>query len=125
VVAQSGAPFNITAGSDFYDTTLLNGRPGLATDADKAGLIQTRYGLLDPNPSTGEPLLGWNYGRGPGQIAVNLRVAKTIGMGGERGKGSGGDQPQARRAVARPLPRAAAAVCAISLGHRRRPAATT
>ncbi len=92
VVAQSGAPFNISAGSDLYDTTLLNGRPGLATGVDKPGLIQTRYGLLDPNPSPGEPLLGRNYGRGPGQISVNLRVAKTIGMGGERGKNSGGDQ---------------------------------
>src|ERR1035437_464413 len=50
VVAQTGAPFDITAGSDLFGTTLFNGRPGIATDAAKPGLIQTAYGLLDPNP---------------------------------------------------------------------------
>ena len=29
VVAQTGAPFDITAGSDLYGTTLFNGRPGI------------------------------------------------------------------------------------------------
>ena len=87
-VVQSGAPFDITAGSDLYGTTLFNGRPGLATDPSKAGLIATSYGLLDPNPTPGETLLSRNYGRGPGQISINLRVAKTIGFGSERGGSS-------------------------------------
>jgi Carboxypeptidase regulatory-like domain len=90
VVAQSGAPFDITAGNDLFGTTLFNGRPGIATDATKPGLIQTAYGLLDPNPAPGERLLSRNYGRGPGQFNVNLRIAKTIGFGKERG--GGGDQ---------------------------------
>jgi hypothetical protein len=90
VIVQSGPPFDITAGSDLYGTTQFNGRPGLATDPSQPGLIPTRYGLLDPNPSAGEPLLSRNYGRGPGQISMNLRVSKTIGFGTERG-GSGGD----------------------------------
>jgi hypothetical protein len=89
VVAQSGAPFDITAGNDLFGTTLFNGRPGIATDLNKLGLIPTSYGLLDPNPSAGERLLPRNYGRGPGQISVNLRIAKTIGFGGER-RGSAG-----------------------------------
>lgn len=88
-VVQSGAPFDITTGSDLYGTTLFNARLGVATDPGKAGLIPTAYGLLDPNPTPGENLLPRNYGRGPGQISVNLRVAKTIGFGAERG-GSGG-----------------------------------
>jgi hypothetical protein len=88
-VVQSGAPFDITTGADLYGTTLFNARPGVATDPNKAGLIRTSYGLLDPNPTPGESLLSRNYGRGPGQISVNLRVAKTIGFGSERG-GSGG-----------------------------------
>ena len=88
VVAQSGAPFDITAGHDLYGTTLFNGRPGVATDPSRPGLIQTTYGLLDPNPVPGERLLARNYGRGPGQFNVNLRIAKTIGFGRERG-GSG------------------------------------
>ena len=85
VVAQTGPPFDITAGNDLYGTTLFNGRPGIATGLSNTGLIQTPYGLLDPNPSPGEPLLPRNFGRGPGQILVNLRIAKTIGFGSERG----------------------------------------
>ena len=95
VVAQSGAPFDITAGSDLYGTTLFNGRPGIAADPAKPGLIQTAYGLLDPNPTPGERLLPRNYGRGPGQFNVNLRIAKTIGFGRERG-GSGDSRPRGR-----------------------------
>jgi hypothetical protein len=95
VIVQSGAPFDITAGSDLYGTTQFNGRPGLATDPSQPGVIPTRYGLLDPNPSAGETLLSRNYGRGPGQITMNLRVAKTIGFGTERG-GSGDDQRPSR-----------------------------
>ena len=51
----------------------------------RPGLIATRYGLLDPNPIAGEQLLGRNFGRGPALITANLRVAKTIGLGPERG----------------------------------------
>jgi hypothetical protein len=85
VIAQSGAPFNITAGSDLYGTTLFNARPGLPNDRTKAGLIATQYGLLDPNPTPDEALIARNFGRGPAQITVNLRLAKTIGFGPERG----------------------------------------
>jgi Carboxypeptidase regulatory-like domain len=84
VVVQGGIPFDITAGNDLFGTTLFNGRPGIAADPNKPGLILTRYGLLDPNPSSGEPVLTRNFGRGPELIAANLRVAKTIGLGAER-----------------------------------------
>jgi hypothetical protein len=95
VIVQSGVPFDITAGNDIYGTTLFNGRPGLATDPSQPGLISTRYGLLDPNPQAGETLLSRNYGRGPGQVTMNLRVSKTIGFGTERG-GSGDEQRSSR-----------------------------
>ena len=91
VTLQTGPPFDITTGSDLYGTTLFNARPGVGADPRKPGLIQSPYGLLDPNPAPGETLLGRNYGRGPGLMMVNLRVAKTIGFGAERkaAKGSG------------------------------------
>ena len=89
VVMQSGAPFDITSGNDAYGTTLFNARPGIATDLSKPGLIQTAYGLLDPNPGPGETILSRNYGRGPGQYNVNLRISKTIGFGRERGAAAG------------------------------------
>jgi hypothetical protein len=90
LVMQSGAPFDITSGNDLYGTTMFNGRPGFASDPSKPGLIQTRYGLLDPNPTVGERIVPRNYGRGPGQVNFNVRVAKVIGFGRERGSGGGG-----------------------------------
>jgi hypothetical protein len=107
VVVQSGAPFDITAGSDLYGTTLFNARPAVATDPTKPGLIQTQYGLLDPNPSPGEHILGRNFGRGPGQVRVNLRVAKAIGLGPETG----------RSAEQRPSPSAGGATAAQASGR--------
>jgi Carboxypeptidase regulatory-like domain len=95
VIVQSGPPFDITAGSDLYGTTLFNGRPGIVTDASKPGVIPTPYGLLDPNPSPGEPLLPRNYGRGPGQIRVNMRISKAIGFGADRGGSTGEQRPSA------------------------------
>ena len=88
VSIQSGAPFNLTTGSDLYGTTLFNARPAFATNPSEPGLIQTAYGLLDPTPAPGEPLVPRNYGRGPTLMFVNLRFAKTIVFGPEQG-GSG------------------------------------
>lgn len=85
VTIQSGAPFDITVGHDLYGTTLFNGRPGIATNPARAGLIETSYGLLDPNPVPGEELLPRNYGWGPPVVAVNVRLGKTFGFGAERG----------------------------------------
>ncbi len=85
VVLQSGQPFDITTGSDLYGTTLFNARPSIASDATRPGLITTQYGVLNPSPLPGETLLNRNYGRGPGQYNVNLRMAKTIGFGPEKG----------------------------------------
>ncbi len=87
VILQSGSPFNITTGTDLYGTTIFNARPGIATDPNKPGVIQTAYGLLDRNPAPGEAILPRNFGRGPGQFTVNLRVGKSIGFGPERQSG--------------------------------------
>jgi hypothetical protein len=72
----------------FYGTTLFNAPPGISNDPEKPGLIQTKYGLLDPNPTAGEAILPRNFGRGPGQLMVNLRVQKILEFG--RGENSGG-----------------------------------
>jgi hypothetical protein len=81
IVVHSGAPFDITIGRDIYGDTLFNARPGIPNDLNKPGLIQTAYGLLDPNPTLGERTLPRNFGRGPAMITVNMRLGKTIGFG--------------------------------------------
>jgi hypothetical protein len=90
---NTGPPFDITAGQDLYGNTLFNGRPGIATDPTKPGVVQTPYGLLDPNPSPGEQLLSRNYGRGPGQIMLNMRVSRTFTFGSREGHAPGVSNP--------------------------------
>ena len=98
VTLQSGPPFNITTGTDVFGTTLLMPGLGIATDPKKTGVIETPYGLLDPNPTPDEKVLPRNDGRGPALISVNLRIGKTFGFGGEKpgastshGGGGGGN----------------------------------
>ena len=97
-IADSGAPFNITVGHDLYGNTLFNGRPAIAADPNRPGLVATSYGLLDPNPVAGELLLPRNYGRSPGIVMLNLRISKVFAFGpaGEgsvsTGGGRGGQQ---------------------------------
>ena len=81
IVIQSGAPFDIITSQDVYGDTLLSARPGIPTNPNMPGLIQTPYGLLDPNPSPGEAILPRDFGRGPGLFSVDLRLARTWGLG--------------------------------------------
>jgi hypothetical protein len=80
---NTGAPFNITTGTDPYGDTLFNERPGIATSSTP-GAVLTPYGWLNPNPAPGESILPRNFGRSPGNISINLRLAKTFGFGGTR-----------------------------------------
>ena len=116
VILESGAPFNITAGQDLYGDTLFNGRPGIAVDANRVGLIATKYGLLDPNPISGEAILPRNFGRGPGLVLANLRVTKTFAFGpaGETAAPATGG----RRPPTGPFSTGGAAGGSSSTGHR-------
>jgi len=88
LTANTGPPFDITVGRDLYGDTLFNGRPGIAADTTRPGLVPTVYGLLDPNPAPGERLLPRNLGRGPGQIMLNMRVGRTFNFGPSREGGA-------------------------------------
>ena len=95
-VFDSGAPYNVTVGQDLYGTTLFNGRPGIATNPNRPGLVATGYRLLDPNPIPGETILPRNYGRGPSVVVLNLRISKVFAFGpsGEGSISTGGRRPQ-------------------------------
>jgi hypothetical protein len=84
VIVNSGQPFNITIGRDLNGDTLFIERPAFANDLTKPGVVITRFGAFDPNPTAGEIIIPRNYGEGPGSLSANLRVSKTIGFGGER-----------------------------------------
>jgi len=83
VIISSGSPFNITVGRDLNGDTLFNDRPAFATDLTKPGVIVTRWGAFDPNPTVGEQIIPRNFGSGPGSLTTNLRISKTFGFGKE------------------------------------------
>jgi hypothetical protein len=91
VTLQSGAPFNITTGQPFEGDGIYNARPAFGTAAQCApaipaqGIFKTRYGCFNASPASGEALIPINYGDGPAQFSVNLRVSRTWGWGERKG----------------------------------------
>jgi len=91
-VANSGAPFNIITGTDPYGTaltsTLFTARPVIvptqAPDPAAGIYCIPHYPCLDVNPGASGKFLPRNFGRSPGNISLNLRLAKTFGFGGSR-----------------------------------------
>jgi hypothetical protein len=103
MVANSGAPFNITTGQDENGDSIFNDRPAFATDLTRPGVVQTPLGAFDPSPIAGETIVPVNFGKSPAQFTLNMRLSKTIGIGpkveaannnqqqgGQRGGGPGG-----------------------------------
>jgi hypothetical protein len=96
IIAQSGMPFNIVLSQDLNGDSIFNDRPAFA-GPNAADPVQTKYGLFDLVPQPGETIIPRNYGNGPGQFSVNLRLSRTFGFGGERGSSAaaaaGGGMP--------------------------------
>jgi hypothetical protein len=104
VVADSGQPFNITVGQDLNGDNQFNDRPAFATSST-ANPIQTSYGTFNTDPSWNQARIPYNYGNGPSQFSMNLRISKSIGVGpkvkegsatatgGPGGPGGGGPPP--------------------------------
>ena len=96
ITGSSGAPYNITTGNDFNGDLIYNERPAFATDPNAPGVVSTAYGLLNINPQPGDKIIPRNYGRGPAQFNLNLRLARTWGFGKSRetaNSGAGGPPP--------------------------------
>lgn len=84
IMWTSGRPFNITTGRDTNGDSLFTERPAFATDLTKPGVVVTRFGAFDTNPSPGQELIPRNYGDGPAFFNVNLGLSRTFGFGGSR-----------------------------------------
>ena len=80
VFANSGRPFNITTGRDNNRDTQFSDRPSLANPGDPGAII-TNFGVFNPDPKPGDPIIERNFGQGPGSVTVNVSVAKTFGFG--------------------------------------------
>jgi hypothetical protein len=91
ITASSGAPFNILSGFDENNDLVFTDRPAFAS-ASTPGAIPTQWGIFNPHPLPGQTVIPRNYGRGPGQFTVNLRLSRTWGFG-RRTESAGGGSP--------------------------------
>lgn len=81
LIAASGGAFNITTGKDINGDNVFAERPTYATDLTKPGVVNTPYGVLDPNPEPGQQLIPRNLGQGPGYLLLNLGINKSFSFG--------------------------------------------
>ncbi len=98
IFASSGSPYNITIPEEILGTSIFNARPGLAVGAANCPVLATTNPFCFSIPAPGQAYtpIPINFGTGPANVSVNLRVSKTIGLGpvmegtsGGRGGGGG------------------------------------
>lgn len=88
LVANSGQPFDITIGQDLNGDNQFNDRPAFATSSS-TDTIHTDYGTFDLDPAWNETRIPYNFGNGPTQFSMNLRISKSFGIGPRVNGGSG------------------------------------
>src|SRR6266446_4051623 len=82
LIAQSGAPFNITVPTDLNGTTVFNSRPSFASSlSNPADVVITQFGTFDTVPVPGEKIVPINYGNTSPRFTLNVRFGKTFGFG--------------------------------------------
>jgi hypothetical protein len=108
-IAQSGNPYNITTGTDYYQDTFYNERPvfaaanGIPAGQPGTNTIAGCGSFAAPTATTAAPgtvaTIPVNYCTGPALFTFNFRLTKTIGFGGnkvatnqQQGGGPGGGQ---------------------------------
>lgn len=90
VIFNSGAPFNITTGDDLNGDSFFNDRPSIASASSctsgSTQFVQTGYGCFNLKPDITDKRIPINYGNGPVNVQVNMRISKTFGFGAETKK---------------------------------------
>jgi len=74
---MSALPFNITSGNDTNLDSVFTDRPSLAQPG-QAGAVTTPFGLFNPNPQPGEPVIPRNVGIGPTNFTFDVTVSKAF-----------------------------------------------
>lgn len=81
MVANAGAPFNITTGTDLNGDSIFNDRPAFANGATGPSIVNTNFGSFNTSPAPGQLTIPSNFGSSQAQFTLNLRLSKTIGIG--------------------------------------------
>lgn len=99
LLAQSGTPYNATAGIDPNNDTIYNERPYFVNGTSGSCFQSSDFSSVQTGSLAPVPI---NYCTGPSNISFNLRLSKTIGFGpkteaalkaaqaGNRGASAGG-----------------------------------
>ncbi len=78
LLAQSGTPYNATAGTDPNGDTIYNERPYFVNGTSGSCFHSSDFSGVQTGSLTPVPI---NYCTGPANISFNLRLSKTIGFG--------------------------------------------
>lgn len=82
IVINTGAPFNITTGTDTNLDRQYNERPTFAQLNALCTRVPDRCTRFDYS-STSSDIIPRNYGNGPGSVSVTFNVSRTFSFGGE------------------------------------------
>jgi Carboxypeptidase regulatory-like domain len=94
MLVNSGIPYSITISKDLIGSSQFNQRPAYASSlSNPADVVVTPIGSFDTVPQAGETIVPVDSLTGPTHFALNLRVSKTWGFGGEKPQNAGGNQP--------------------------------
>jgi hypothetical protein len=104
LIAQAGRPFGLATASDLTgDNFIGEDRPAVYNSSlqpDASNVVDTSFGNFDLAPTATETIVPANSLHGPASVAVNLRVARSWGIGpevaapaGRRGGGGGQGGP--------------------------------
>ena len=73
----SALPFNITSGNDTNFDSVFTDRPSSAQPG-QAGAVTTPFGVFNPNPQPGEPVIPRNVGIGPTNFTFDVTLSKAF-----------------------------------------------
>jgi hypothetical protein len=73
----SALPFNITSGNDTNRDSVFTDRPSLG-EAGQPGVMETPYGVFNPNPGPGDTVIPRNFGLGPTYFTLDVTAAKMF-----------------------------------------------
>lgn len=101
MVVNSGTPYNLMVGQDLYGFDTFNERPALLSSTtcparvvQATNIVCTPLGTFNDAPALGSSVVPINYGTGPTEFTLNLRLSKTFAFGPEKaGAGTGGGGP--------------------------------
>ncbi len=81
LVMSSGAPYDLTIGSDLNGDSLTTDRPAFATDLTRPSVVFTPFGAFDTNPMPGQTIVPRNYLVGTGMWNLSARLGRTFALG--------------------------------------------